>query len=373
MLEPDYRKANRFAYRRQGLALQLKKIRSQAETDAWVNEQRAAGWRIGFTCGAFDLLHAGHVQYLAAAREKCDRLLVAVNSDESIQRYKSALRPINPWDQRALVVASLESVDCVANLDEDRPRELIERWLPDFYIKGGDYRTGSLRSGETVAKYGGETVFIPVEYESSTSRVIEYVQALEKHGVPAGFNSVEPTGLVLLDRDGTLVRDAIFDPKSIELLNGVLEGLKALYAAGVRLCLVTNQQGIGYGYFGYRDFVDANRALLRVLGAAGILISKIYFCPHSLADRCECRKPGAALLRRAMLEQRVDPERTFLIGDTETDMRAATLAGCHGLNVGEQHRDYPGLTFSEAVRSVLQSLSEHAPVYQANGFVGDDV
>src|SRR5579863_9220998 len=106
------------------------KVRGLEEADAWVAEERSGGLRIGFTCGAFDMLHAGHVQYLAAAREKCDRLLVAVNSDESIQRYKSPLRPINPWDQRALVVASLESVDCVVNLSEDRPLALIERWLP---------------------------------------------------------------------------------------------------------------------------------------------------------------------------------------------------------------------------------------------------
>ena len=344
-----------------GMRKTREKIRTLEKTDAWVKEQRAAGLRIGFTCGAFDLLHAGHVQYLAAAREKCDRLLVAVNSDESIQRYKSPLRPINPWDQRALVVASLESVDCVANLDQDRPRELIERWLPDLYIKGGDYRAVSLRSSETVAKYGGETAFIPMEYESSTSRVIEYIQALEKHGLLEHSEAANPTALVLLDRDGTLVRDAIFDPKSIELLDGVLDGLKTLSAAGVRLCLVTNQQGIGYGYFGYRDFVDGNRSLLRVLGEAGILITKIYFCPHSLADRCECRKPGTALLRRAMLEQRVDPEHTFLIGDTETDMRAAKLAGCHGLYVGEKDHLRPRLTFTNAVESVLNSLSEHTP------------
>lgn len=336
------------------------KIRSLDDTDTWVREQRAAGLRIGFTCGAFDLLHAGHVQYLAGAREKCDRLLVAVNSDESIQRYKSPLRPINPWKQRALVVASLESVDCVASLDEDRPRELIERWLPEFYIKGGDYRVGSLRSSEIVAKYGGETVFIPIEFESSTTRVIEYIQALEKHALPERFNNVEPSGLVLLDRDGTLVRDAIFDPQSIELLDGVLEGLKALSSAGFRLCLLTNQQGIGYGYFGYRDFVDGNRALLRVLGKAGILIRKIYFCPHSLADRCECRKPGTALLRRAMSEQGVEPERTFLIGDAKTDVQAANLARCHGLYVGEAHRGQPGFTFAEAVQVVLQSPLDRA-------------
>src|ERR1700722_11110876 len=144
------------AITKRGMSNASKKIRSLDEVDTWVQEQRAVGLRIGFTCGAFDMLHAGHVQYLAAAREKCDRLLVAVNSDESIQRYKSPLRPINPWDQRALVVASLESVDCVVNLSEDRPLALIERWLPELYIKGGDYGAGSLRSSEVVARYGGE-------------------------------------------------------------------------------------------------------------------------------------------------------------------------------------------------------------------------
>lgn len=329
------------------------KIRSLTETDAWVAEQRSGGLRIGFTCGAFDLLHAGHVQYLAAARDSCDRLLVALNSDESIQRYKDPLRPINPWDQRALVVASLESVDCVVNLSEDRPRALIERWHPDAYIKGGDYVNGSLRSSEVVAQYGGQTIFIPVEYGSSTSRLIDYIQALGKHGRPEPLYRSKPHGLVLLDRDGTLLRDAIFDPKSIKLLAGVLEGLGALQAAGFRLCLLTNQQGIGYGYFGYRDFVDGNRALMRVLGEAGILITKIYFCPHSLADHCECRKPGIALLRRAMLDQDVEADRTFLIGDMETDLQAAKAAGCHCLLVRED-------TFPEAVHVVLQSLSERA-------------
>lgn len=332
------------------------KILGLEAADAWVKEQRSAGLRIGFTCGAFDLLHAGHAQYLAAARAKCDRLLVAVNSDESIQRYKSPLRPINPWEQRAFVVASLESVDCVVNLSEDRPSGLIERWLPELYIKGGDYRAGSLRSSEIVAKYGGETVFIPVEFESSTSALIEYIHALEKHSPPEPIPHIAPTGLVLLDRDGTLVRDAIFDPKSVELLDGVSAGLRTLFSAGVRLCLITNQQGIGYGYFGYRDFVDGNRALMRILGQAGVFISRIYFCPHSLADQCECRKPGTALLRRAMSDQGVEAERTFVIGDSQTDLQAARSAGCQGLRVGGVE-DRSTLSFQRAVESILESLS----------------
>ena len=92
--------------------------------DAWVAAETSAGRRLGFTCGTFDLLHAGHVQYLDAARQLCDRLIVAVNSDESVRRYKDPLRPIHPEDQRMFVVAGLESVDAVIRMEEDRPRIL---------------------------------------------------------------------------------------------------------------------------------------------------------------------------------------------------------------------------------------------------------
>ena len=77
----------------------------------------------------------------------------------------------------------------------------------------------------------------------------------------------------------------------MELLPGVIEALRMLQDAGFRLCMVTNQQGIGLGYFGYRDFIDGNRKLLRMLGEAEIAFTKIYFCPHSMGDHCECRKP----------------------------------------------------------------------------------
>lgn len=338
------------------------KIRTLDDTDSWVAEERATGMRIGFTCGAFDLLHAGHVQYLAVARENCDRLLVAINSDESIQRYKSPLRPINPWEQRAIVVASLQSVDCVIKLDDDRPRSLIERWRPDLYVKGGDYRGDALRSGEIVAKYGGETMCVPVEFDASTTKIVEYLRALEKHSLPEPVMKSVPVGLVLLDRDGTLVRDAVFDPKSIDLLDGVVEGLQALSSAGFCLCMITNQQGIGYGYFGYREFVNGNRALLRLLGQSGIKIQKIYFCPHSVADQCECRKPGTALLRRAMAEQRVEPERTFVVGDSETDVEAAHFAGCHGLRVGEMRNCSLRYSFATAVNAILKTRSEQVTV-----------
>ena len=89
--------------------------------------------------------------------------------------------------------------------------------------------------------------------------MFERVQALALHEAPLPALAQNAAGLVLIDRDGTLIRDATFDPTQVELLPGVVEGLKALQAAGFLLCLMSNQQGIGLGYFGYREFVDGNR------------------------------------------------------------------------------------------------------------------
>lgn len=324
------------------------KLLSLEQVDSWIATERAAGHRIGFTCGAFDVMHAGHAQYLAEAKALCDRLLVAVNSDESIQRYKNPLRPVNPWKERAYVVASMASADCVTVLDEDRPLSLISRWKPDLYIKGGDYTSSSLRSSSAVEAYGGTTVVIPAQFGSSTTAMFERIQALAVHAIPEPSRAHEPRGLVLLDRDGTLVRDACFDPSQVDLLPGVIEALLLLQNAGFRLCLITNQQGIGLGYFGYRDFIEGNRKLLRALGEHGIVISKIYFCPHSLGERCECRKPAPGMILRALRDQNVSVEKCFVIGDSKQDMEAAAAAGCQGFYVAPGH-----LEITDAAKQIL--------------------
>ncbi|MEQ1949494.1 MAG: HAD-IIIA family hydrolase [Bryobacteraceae bacterium] len=330
------------------------KLRTPAEVDAWVAQERAAGKRIGFTCGAFDVMHAGHAHYLAKARELCDRLLVAVNSDESIQRYKSPLRPINPWKERAFVVASLESTDCVTVLEQDRPVGLIERWKPDFYIKGGDYSASSLRSSTVVESYGGKTVVLNSDFAStSTTAMFERIQALALHDAPSPARPAKPAGLVLVDRDGTLVKDATFDPTRVELLDGVIEGLAKLQQAGFSICIVSNQQGLGLGYFGYRDFIDGNRKLLRELGANGIGIRKIYFCPHSLGEPCDCRKPAPGLILRALRDQNVAAQQAFVIGDSSADMDAAEAVGVRGYYVGASNPRYLRMTFAEVCEQIL--------------------
>jgi D-glycero-D-manno-heptose 1,7-bisphosphate phosphatase len=313
------------------------KILSLEQMDQWVAVEKAAGRRIGFTCGSFDLLHAGHVEYLGKARELCDRLIVAMNSDASVSRYKDPLRPIVPERERMYVVAGLAAADAVTLMEDDRPLTLLLRWKPDLYIKGGDYAKDALRSGDAVRAYGGKAEVIRSGFDTSSSKLIERMGVLAEHVEPATAGPRRFSGLVLLDRDGTLIRNVPFlhDPENVEILPGVIDGLLKLQAAGMRLAIVTNQQGIGLGYYTVQDFIAVNQRLLRELGARGVRISKIYFCPHSLGEQCSCRKPATGMIVRAMRDFGVAPEQTFLVGDSNDDMQAGADAGCQTVRVGE--------------------------------------
>ncbi len=142
--------------------------RAIEEASLW----RAAGLRVGFTNGCFDILHRGHVAYLAQARAWCDRLIVAVNSDASVKRLKGEGRPINDLDSRALVLAGLGSVDLVTPFDEDTPITLIEAIKPDVLIKGADYTLEGVVGGDLVQSYGGEVRLAPLVEGYSTTAAI---------------------------------------------------------------------------------------------------------------------------------------------------------------------------------------------------------
>jgi rfaE bifunctional protein nucleotidyltransferase chain/domain len=313
-----------------------RKILSHEQVDRWILAEHGAGRRVGFTCGSFDMLHPGHVQYLAAARSRCDRLLVAVNSDASVGRYKSPLRPVNPERERLYVVAGLASVDAVTLLEDDRPLNLLLRWKPDLYIKGGDYQSSGMRSAAAVEAYGGSVLAIPSDFATSTSGLIARVSATLAHAEPERPPAATPRGLVLLDRDGTLIRDIPYlaDPAGVELLPGVGEGLAELHGAGFRLAIVTNQQGIGLGYCSTGQMIAVNQRLFETLSRYGVRISRVFYCPHSADDRCSCRKPLGGLVERALRELRMEARRTFLVGDRPSDAAAGRSAGCRTVLLG---------------------------------------
>ena len=141
------------------------------EVERW----RGRGLKIGFTNGCFDLLHPGHIAYLARARSWCDRLIVAVNSDRSARALKGEGRPVNDLEARALVLAGLACVDLVVSFDDDTPRALIEAARPDVLIKGGDYSLDGVVGRDIVAGYGGEVRLAPYIEGHSTSQTIRRV------------------------------------------------------------------------------------------------------------------------------------------------------------------------------------------------------
>jgi D-beta-D-heptose 7-phosphate kinase/D-beta-D-heptose 1-phosphate adenosyltransferase len=133
---------------------------------------KALGERIVMTNGCFDLLHAGHVGYLEHARKLGDRLIVAVNDDDSVQRLKGETRPIVPLARRMQVLAALRSVDWVVSFSEDTPERLICGILPDVLVKGGDYTAEEIAGNDCVRENGGETVVLGFEEGCSTSEII---------------------------------------------------------------------------------------------------------------------------------------------------------------------------------------------------------
>ncbi|MDG0797444.1 bifunctional D-glycero-beta-D-manno-heptose-7-phosphate kinase/D-glycero-beta-D-manno-heptose 1-phosphate adenylyltransferase HldE [Pectobacterium punjabense] len=162
-------------------------IRGRAETGFGVmtEEQlkhavelaRQRGEKIVMTNGCFDILHAGHVSYLANARKLGDRLIVAVNSDASTKRLKGPTRPVNPLPQRMIVLGALEAVDWVVPFEEDTPQRLIASILPDILVKGGDYQPHEIAGSEEVWANGGEVKVLNFEDGCSTTNIINTIKA----------------------------------------------------------------------------------------------------------------------------------------------------------------------------------------------------
>lgn len=134
---------------------------------------RVAGTRLVFTNGVFDLLHVGHVRYLAQARSLGDVLLVAINSDRTVRELKGSNRPVFNQAERAEVLAALRHVDYVTIFDDVSPRSLIAKLLPDVLVKGGDYRLDQIHGREEVEAAGGKVISLPFVAGASTSALIE--------------------------------------------------------------------------------------------------------------------------------------------------------------------------------------------------------
>ena len=141
-----------------------------------IRSAQASGERVVMTNGCFDLLHTGHVSYLAEARRLGDRLVVAVNSDESVRQLKGESRPINGVEQRMTLLAALESVDWVVPFSEETPERLYCKMLPDVIVKGGDYRPEEVAGGPCVIENGGSVEILQFVDGHSTTAIVERIK-----------------------------------------------------------------------------------------------------------------------------------------------------------------------------------------------------
>lgn len=155
-------------------------ILSEEELIRQVADAKALGERVVMTNGCFDILHAGHITYLEQAKALGNRLIIAVNDDNSVKRLKGPTRPINNLDQRMLVLAALRAVDWVVPFNEDTPERLIARVLPDVLAKGGDYKKNEIAGAEQVMQAGGKVEIIPFVEGFSTTNVVSQIKNIEK-------------------------------------------------------------------------------------------------------------------------------------------------------------------------------------------------
>jgi len=139
------------------------------------NDLKKQNKKVVFTNGCFDILHAGHVDYLIKSKEKGDVLIVAVNSDASTRRLKGDKRPIVPQDERAFIISSLKPVDYVILFEEDTPYEVIKKIVPDVLIKGADWAIDNIVGKDIVEANGGKVLTISFVNNTSTTNIIKTV------------------------------------------------------------------------------------------------------------------------------------------------------------------------------------------------------
>ncbi len=192
------------------------KIIKREEIEDWIAARRINNESIVFTNGCFDILHAGHVELLEAARAQGDCLVVGVNSDASVKRLKGESRPINGEQERAAVLAALQAVSAVCVFEEDTPIPLLDDVRPDIHVKGGDYIADNLPEAATVRQHGGEIVIIPLKAGFSTTGTLEKLKTQNSKLktaviIPARYGSTRFPGKPLADLGGKTVIERVVE------------------------------------------------------------------------------------------------------------------------------------------------------------------
>lgn len=289
------------------------KIKNLKEIIQIVEDLKKKGKKIVALSGSFDVLHSGHVEILEEAKKQGDVLIVLLNSDKSIKGYKGPLHPVNSQKDRAQLLSVLELVDYVLQFNELVPNKVLAKIKPDIFCNGSDWGKNCIEK-ETIEKEGGKIHILKWKKGISTTGLIKRI--LDSYSRPE-------TKAVFLDRDGTINENGsgyIHKIEDFKFIPGVIPALQKLSKTDYKIIILTNQSGIGRGYFKKEDLEKLHQWMIGELKKKEIRIDKIYYCPHHPQDHCSCRKPKIGLLKKAVQDFGLNLSKSWVVGNEEKDV-----------------------------------------------------
>lgn len=338
--------------------LNEQKIKEPKEIGEIIQRLKKQGKKIVTYNGSFDLLHSGHIASIHEAKEQGDILIIPINSDKSIRTYKGPNRPIVSQGDRAKILAALESVDYVTIFDDINPKKILALLKPNIHCNGLDWGKNCIER-ETVEQNGGRIHILKWKKDQSSSRLIKKI--LDMYKKPS-------RKAVFFDRDGTinLNKDGyIHKIEDFEFTPHALEGLRALTKTDYEIIILTNQSGIGRGYYTKDDFKKLNDWMLGFLKEKGIKITKTYYCPHVDENHCECRKPNIGMLLWAVRDFDISLNDSWFIGNDSRDVVMGREANVKTIKIGEKMPDalrlepnYHVNDIQEAAKIIIREYEE---------------
>ncbi len=329
------------------------KIKTEEEIVSIIKKLQEEGNKVGLCIGGYDLIHPGHMKHLSSAKNLCDVLVVGLTADKFNSKRKGDGRPVYSEYMRAFSLSQLSAVDFVFISNHETAVNSINNTKPDYYIKGPDYinksTPGITAERNAISSIGGEILYTQDE-SLSTTAIINYIKDnIEK----------KPSFLLLVDRDGTLIEEKDFLGKNqnwkeeIKLLQGVNDFIKFIQnSAKCKTFVISNQSGVGRGFFPLERVEEINFYLNSLLKERGIKIDDWNYCPDldeeyvkknkdldfnpTFIKKETKRKPSPSMVVEMLEKHKLDIknfDKVIVLGDRIEDMELAKNINAHFLDV----------------------------------------
>jgi len=306
----------------------IQKIKSQKEIFNIVKNLRLKGKKIVTFNGSFDILHDGHTRSFQEAKKQGDILIILLNSDSSVYLYKGKERPIHNEKKRAYVLSAIDSIDYVVLFSDITPIEILGKIKPHIHCNGSDWGKNCVERA-VVEKSNGKIHVLKWQKGFSTTKLISKMSAKRATSARAVF----------LDRDGTINYnnpEHLYKKEDFRFTPYAIKALQKLSQTDYKIIIITNQSGIGRGFFKESDLKILNSWLIKECKSKKIRIDKIYYCLHHPKDNCVCRKPKIGMLIKAAKDYDISLNKSWFIGDDQKDIIAGRKVNIKTIKLGNK-------------------------------------